>query len=117
MKLLTLFGIGVLAVGLGCQSASQPTNAANAADETPKSEINKTVADTETKEAEDDAPRITLADAKKLFDSGEAIFVDTRSKQFYSMEHVKGALNVPVNEFDDTYKSVPKDKKIVAYCS
>ncbi len=117
MKLLALLGVGFLAVGLGCQSGSQPSNAANNTANTPKSEINKAIAEIETEEAEDDAPRITLADAKKLYDGGEAVFVDTRGKQFYAMEHVKGALNVPVDEFDATYKAVPKDKKIVAYCS
>ena len=65
----------------------------------------------------DDAPRITLADAKKDFDAGNAVFIDTRTEATYKQEHIKGALNIPVEAAEAKFNEIPKDKKIIAYCS
>ena len=64
-----------------------------------------------------DAPRITLADAKKAFDEGNVVFVDTRAETTYKAEHIKGAINIPAEAFQTRYAEVPKDKKIITYCS
>jgi 3-mercaptopyruvate sulfurtransferase SseA len=64
-----------------------------------------------------DAPRITLADAKAAFDAGSAVFIDTRSESNYKTEHIKGAINITQNEVASKVASLPKDKKIIAYCS
>ena len=61
--------------------------------------------------------RISLADAKKEFDAGTAIFIDTRDPTQYKFEHIKGAINITGAMLDDKYKDIPKDKKIIAYCS
>ncbi|MEZ5346841.1 MAG: rhodanese-like domain-containing protein [Pyrinomonadaceae bacterium] len=66
---------------------------------------------------DDDAKRITVEDAKKAFDAGEAVFVDVRSANSYNVEHIKGAVNIPVGEIEDRYKELPDDKPIIAYCS
>lgn len=63
------------------------------------------------------APRISLADAKKSFDAGEAVFVDTRAESAFKNERVKGAINIPAEAFQKRYTEVPKNKKIIAYCS
>jgi 3-mercaptopyruvate sulfurtransferase SseA len=65
----------------------------------------------------EEAPRISLEDAKKAYDSGEAVFVDTRAESGYKIEHIKGAINIPADEFQTRYTEVPKNKKIIAYCS
>jgi predicted sulfurtransferase len=65
----------------------------------------------------EEAPRISLADAKKDFDTGSAIFIDTRADASYKAEHIKGAINIPADAFETRYAEVPKDKKIIAYCS
>jgi predicted sulfurtransferase len=65
----------------------------------------------------EEAPRISLEDAKKDFDAGKAIFVDTRAEVQYKAEHIKGAINIPAEAFQTRYTEVPKDKKIIAYCS
>ncbi len=67
--------------------------------------------------ATEEAPRISLADAKKDFDAGNAIFVDTRAEVSYKTEHIKGAINIPADAFQTRYTEVPKGKKIIAYCS
>ena len=68
-------------------------------------------------EHSDDAPRITLEEAKKAFDAGDVVFVDTRAEVAYKTEHIKGAMNIPAEAFQTRYKEVPKGKKIIAYCS
>ncbi len=65
----------------------------------------------------EEAARISLEDAKKDFDAGNAIFVDTRAEVAYKNEHIKGAINIPAEAFQTRYAEVPKDKKIIAYCS
>ena len=62
-------------------------------------------------------PRISLADAKKAFDEGNVTFVDTRAEVTYKTEHVKGSINIPAEAFQTRYAEVPKDKKIITYCS
>ena len=68
-------------------------------------------------EHSDDAPRISLEDAKKAFDEGYVVIVDTRAEVAYKTEHIKGAINIPAEAFQTRYKEVPKGKKIIAYCS
>ncbi|PYS88859.1 MAG: hypothetical protein DMF62_08750, partial [Acidobacteria bacterium] len=41
-----------------------------------------------------DAPRISLAEAKKAFDEGTATFIDTHPKATYDAGHVPGAINI-----------------------
>lgn len=65
----------------------------------------------------DDAPRITLADAKAAYDAGTAIFVDTRTEASFKAEHIKGAINVHADMLEAKIKDLPKNKKIIAYCS
>ncbi len=65
----------------------------------------------------DGVPRITLEDAKKAFDKGGVLFIDTRAEPAYKTEYIKGAINIPVETIEDRYKEIPKDKKVIAYCS
>ncbi|MEA3231463.1 MAG: rhodanese-like domain-containing protein, partial [Thermodesulfobacteriota bacterium] len=42
---------------------------------------------------------VTLA--RKLYDSGKFVFVDARSRDDYEEGHIKGAVSLPVGEFDE----------------
>lgn len=68
-----------------------------------------------------DPQAISLDDAMMYFQSKEAIFVDARYKEDYEYGHIKGAMNLPFEEFDRYYDSVkhklPPDKILVTYCS
>ena len=64
-----------------------------------------------------EADRISLADAKKEFDAGAAVFVDVRSPEAFNQERVAGALNIPVSDIDANINKLPKGKKIIVYCS
>lgn len=98
--ILVMLLMSSLAIGLACQSA---TNAA--------------VKDDETSVGSDGANRITLEGTKKLFDAGNVLIVDTRSKSQYDAEHIKGAINVSLSDVETRLSELKTDKKIVAYCS
>ncbi|MDQ3180816.1 MAG: rhodanese-like domain-containing protein [Acidobacteriota bacterium] len=93
----------------GVESKSETVNQIPAVTVTPNS--NAPVAH------KDDAPRISLEDAKKAFDKGGVLFIDTRAESAYKTEHIKGAISIPVETIEDRYKEIPKDKKVIAYCS
>ena len=62
---------------------------------------------------------ISRDEAKGFFESGSALFVDARHDFDFNLGHIKGALNVPLKDYD-TKKSaldgIPKDRLIIAYC-
>jgi predicted sulfurtransferase len=64
-----------------------------------------------------EAPRISVADAKKALDSGKAILVDVRSAMSYQQEHPKGAISMPTPEIAARMSELPKDKQIITYCT
>ncbi len=62
---------------------------------------------------------VTLA--KKLYDSKKFVFVDARSRDDYDEGHIKGAVSLPVGQFDETVEAFleqyPPESAIVTYCS
>ena len=121
LALATALTVGL--IGLGCSSstnnvaAAKPTVANPATSVPAKPATPAQPASPTTTATPDDAPRISLADAKKAFDDKSAIFVDTHSKQTYDAEHVAGAINMTTNEVGSAADKLPKGKKIIAYCS
>lgn len=59
--------------------------------------------------------------AKKIFDKGNAVFVDARIYDDYMEGHIKGAVSMPINQFDEKIDGFSQDydfsKPIVTYCS
>jgi rhodanese-related sulfurtransferase len=67
---------------------------------------------------EDKMPRIKGDEAKRLFDKGEAVLVDVRSADQYKQSHAKPAISIPLMEIEaGNFGSLPKDKRIIAYCT
>lgn len=113
LPLSALLTVALLVLA-ACQTASTvSTDNTNNAKNTTNAAAPKTDGHGHT----DDAPRIQLADAKKEFDANNALFVDTRAKETYYAEHIKGAINVPVNELETKISRLKTDKKIIVYCS
>jgi len=69
---------------------------------------------------EGDPQAISISEAMMEFQAPHTIFLDARSDFDYKQGHIKGALNLPFEEFDGFYPEVasklPKDKTIIAYC-
>src|SRR4030095_13229758 len=59
-----------------------------------------------------DAPRISLEEAKKAFDEKSATFIDTHVKATYDAGHIPGAINITVQDLESTFNTIPKGKKI-----
>lgn len=64
-----------------------------------------------------EAARISLAEAKKAYDDGDAMFVDVRSPETFAQEHVRGSLNIMIGDLEENKAKLRTDKKIVVYCS
>jgi rhodanese-related sulfurtransferase len=63
----------------------------------------------------------TIDQARELYDSGEYIFVDARSPEDYEEGHIKGAVSLPVGQFEEKIAAFmehyPPEVSIVTYCS
>lgn len=114
---LSAFLAMALFVSVACQTASTTGTTATADNGNKANKPANSAPKTDEHGHADDAPRINLADAKKDFDAGNVVFVDTRAKNAYDVEHIKGAVNMTTNEVEARYKELPTGKKIVAYCS
>ena len=109
--LISFLFLITLTISLAC--AKQATNvSANTAAAAPAQP-----APTASPTPVDDAPRITLEEAKKLYDAGNAFVVDARPEEAYKQEHIKGSVNITSGMLDARLKDLPKDKTIVVYCS
>jgi len=67
---------------------------------------------------EDKMPRVKVQDAIKEVADGTAVIIDVRGTDAYKMSHIKGALDVPLTKLEGKdFKGLPKDKRIIAYCT
>jgi rhodanese-related sulfurtransferase len=62
---------------------------------------------------------ISYEEALALFQAGDALFVDARHEFDYNLGHIKGAINLPLKEFElkkDRLIDRSKDALLVTYC-
>ncbi|HMM78871.1 MAG TPA: rhodanese-like domain-containing protein [Pyrinomonadaceae bacterium] len=116
-NLLILSALLSLAVFAGCQSAAPIAISKDNGNSSAKKIAVTTPTPDPHEEAMAKAPRITLEDAKKAFDAKEAVFIDSRSQSAFDVEHVAGAINIPMLAPEAEYSKIPKGKKIIIYCS
>lgn len=62
-------------------------------------------------------PRISQADAIKLYREGKAVFIDVRSNNQFALGHIKGALSIPGSQLIKRYGEVPPQKVVITYCA
>ena len=64
---------------------------------------------------------ISFEEARNLFESGAALFLDARDPEMFVEERVKGALNLPISQFaaafPDLAEHLSQAALIVTYCS
>ena len=118
-KLTSIFLLAFAALlAVACNNAAKaPVRVANQAVPTPAQQQQQPASDGHDEAAVDDAPRISLAEAKKDFDNKTAVFIDTHAKEQFDYEHIPGAINVQANTIKQNLNKIPKGKKIIAYCS
>lgn len=62
------------------------------------------------------ATLIRTPEAKKLLDSNpKTLFVDVRSSEDFASGHIPGAINIPVEEIQQKWGTLPRNRKIVFY--
>lgn len=62
-------------------------------------------------------PKISVQDAKKDVDAGHAIIVDSRGEAAFKTERIAGSINITSASETEKIEKLPKDKKIIIYCS
>lgn len=85
--------------------------------------VTRTQSPTSTPAAEDDhtaeraVERISIVDAQAAVSKGEAVFLDVRQANVYQLGHIAGALSLPEGDIPLRGPSLPREKKIITYCS
>ncbi|GJQ21157.1 MAG: hypothetical protein HBSIN02_15120 [Bacteroidia bacterium] len=62
---------------------------------------------------------IHVDEARELYESGRALFIDARHPFEFAMGHIPNAINIPLGEFEkreSQIDSLPRDKVLVTYC-
>jgi 3-mercaptopyruvate sulfurtransferase SseA len=123
MKMISKIGAGALIAAIaiwaiGCSKSGSATNTADATAANMPSSNAAAPAPSQIQNPEDKVPRISVEEAKKLLADSKAIIIDVRGAEAYKMSHIKGALDIPLNKLESgDFKGLPKDKRIIAYCS
>jgi len=65
----------------------------------------------------DSVPRVTPQELHDALGRLEAMAVDVRSAQAYQLGHIKGAALVPLSEVEVLADDLPRDRRLVTYCS
>src|SRR5687768_12696327 len=116
MKKLFFVSLASLALLVAaCNDAAEPVNVSRTS--TPAPPAPQKAVDSHGHTEGSEAPRISLADAKKAFDEKSAVFIDTHVKDAYDAGHIPGAINVTVQDLEAKFNTIPKGKRIIAYCS
>lgn len=61
--------------------------------------------------------RISREDAYKLYQAGQATFIDVRSHASFSSGHIKGALSIPGSQLIQRFNEVTPGKMVITYCA
>jgi rhodanese-related sulfurtransferase len=69
---------------------------------------------------EGDPPILRLDEATALYHSAQVLFVDARDPEDYSAGHIRGAVNLPFDYYDDfagdVLPQLGTDRPVVTYC-
>jgi rhodanese-related sulfurtransferase len=64
------------------------------------------------------APRITVAELKKLWDAREVVVVDVRDHEAFRSGHIPGAVSIPLDQVvAQAGRLETETKPIVTYCA
>lgn len=112
--LLILAGIGV-----ACQQPVATINPAPGIQpNAPLPNAAAPVQSTPAPNPEDSMPRVRPSEAKEALEKGTAVIIDVRGPDSYKAAHIKGALEHSLSRLEQgDFKDLPKDKRIIAYCS
>jgi len=61
--------------------------------------------------------RVSLAESKAAFDSGDGVIVDVRNQEEFDKLRIPGSLLMPINDMEGNEPDVPLDTNIYLYCT
>ncbi|UCG21199.1 MAG: hypothetical protein JSU80_00965 [Deltaproteobacteria bacterium] len=65
-------------------------------------------------------PAVSLNEAREAFEGGHALFVDARDPDFFNEDHIPGAINLPVKNFDLVFPTLKEQllaaPRLITYC-
>lgn len=68
----------------------------------------------------EDLVSVSIEDAYRMFQKGDAFFIDARSSSEFERGHIKGAWNIPAWEANARIQEIeglmPQDANIITYC-
>ena len=70
----------------------------------------------ESFESRDQLTPVRHEELLRLARAGEVTVIDVRPPEEYAAGHIKGAVNVPLNELGKRLAELPRDREVVAYC-
>jgi hypothetical protein len=66
---------------------------------------------------EESIPRISIVDLKQKMDSGvDIVIVDTRHREEYDVDHIKGAVSAPLDDIIAGKWQPPAGQELILYC-
>lgn len=67
---------------------------------------------------EDQMRRVRADEAIKLAKAGDALIIDVRGTETFNTQHIKGALDFPLQRIEGgDFGGLPRNKLIIAYCA
>jgi len=66
--------------------------------------------------SKDDLDALSVDEVLRRARKGEVVILDVRPSEEYASGHLKGALNLTIEELEERLADLPKEKTIVAYC-
>ncbi|WP_411347013.1 ArsR/SmtB family transcription factor [Paenibacillus sp. WLX2291] len=64
----------------------------------------------------DDVKTLSLEEVMDKKNTSSMILIDLRPQKEYEEEHIPGAISIPIDELDESIRTLPKDAEVVAYC-
>jgi rhodanese-related sulfurtransferase len=58
---------------------------------------------------------VSRDEVKELL-KGKAVLLDVRPRQEFEAGHLRGAINIPIDELQDRWGELPRDRQIITYC-
>ena len=65
----------------------------------------------------DHVERISASEFEKMYLNETLKVIDVRKKSEYNSEHIRGAINIPLNEINQHLQEIPKDEFFVLHCA
>ena len=59
--------------------------------------------------------RVSVEEARQAYESGDAVIVDVRDREYYDQEHISGALSIPLADIQDRMTELDPSKWIITY--